>query len=210
VRPRLAAAAALLALALPAAPAAADSGGDIDARALAIAEARLDGGRAHLWRNLIWGGASALGGTGLALASDRDEHPARWAFGVQTAVWGAVDVGIGVVGLALLAGPPTERSAAEVVSRERLFHDALLVNMGLDVGYIGVGATLLVLAERGVDNRDELRGHGAAIMIQGSALLGFELLAWLSSRRRLGQLIDLRLAPVPVTGGGGIAWSGRF
>jgi hypothetical protein len=208
VRSRPAAAAALLALALPATPATA--GGSIDAEALSIAEARLDGGRAHLWRNLIWGGASAIGGTALALASDRDEHPTRWAFGVQTAVWGGIDVGIGVVGLALLAGPPTERSAAEVISRERLFHDALLVNMGLDVGYIGVGATLLVLAERGVENRAELRGHGAAIVIQGSALLGFELLAWLSSRRRLGQLIDLRLAPAPVTGGGGIAWGGRF
>lgn len=182
-----------------------------DSRALEIAENRLDGGRGHLWRNLVWGAVSAAGGGALALASDRGEHPTRWAFGLQTAIWGAIDVGIGVVGLAVLRGPPEEKTAAEVVRKERLFHDALLLNMGLDVGYMAIGTIMVVAAEKGVDNADEWRGHGAAIIIQGAALLGFEVAAWVGSRRRLGELIDLRLEVGPVAAGGWrIGLSGTF
>lgn len=195
-------------LALAAPPAAAGEGATGDP--LAIARARLAGGRAHLWRNLVWGATSLVGGGALALASDRDQHPTRWAFGVQSAVWGGIDVGIGVTGLVILAGPPSERGLAAVIDKERLFHDALLLNMGLDVGYIGLGATLWFAASRGADGADELRGHGQAIMVQGAALLSFEVLAWLSSRRRLGRLLELDLAVAPASGGRGLALGGRF
>ena len=160
----------------------------------AIANDRLDGGRAHLWRNMVWGVASAAGGTALALTSDRDQHPTRWAFGLQTAIWGGIDIGIAGVGLYLLSGPPEERGVRATIAKERLFHDALLLNMGLDVGYIAVGAGMLIAARKEFDNAGEWRGHGAAIVIQGTALLAFEVVAWRGSRRRLGRLIDLTVA----------------
>lgn len=207
--PRLAAIAGSLLLATPGARAE-PAGPQLDPEVLAVAEARLDGGRTHLWRNLIWGGASILGGGALALGSDRGEHPTRWAFGVQNAIWGGIDLGIGVAGLLILRGPPDDTDLAEVIDKERLFHDALLLNMGLDVGYIGLGATLVFAAGSGIDNADELKGHGAAIMIQGGALLTFEILAWLGSRRRLDALVEMRLSPVPVYGGAGLGLGGRF
>lgn len=173
---------------------------------LAIAGDRLDAGRAHLWRNLVWGGTSAVGGAALALSADRAEHPTRWAFGIQTAIWGGIDIGIAAVGLYLLRGPPDERGVRATVGKERLFHDALLVNMGLDVGYIAVGTAMLIAADSGVDNADEWRGHGAAVVIQGSALLAFEILAWRDSRRRLGRLLDLSVTASRET----VGIAGRF
>lgn len=187
-------------LAILASPARADD------RALAIAADRLDGGRAHLWRNMVWGVASAAGGTALALASDRDDHPTRWAFGVQTAIWGGIDIGIAAVGLYLLRGPPEERGVRATIDKERLFHDALLVNIGLDAGYMAVGTAMLIAADRGVDSADHWRGHGAAVVIQGAALMAFELAAWYGSRRRLGQLIDLAVAADGQT----VGIAGRF
>lgn len=193
---------AIAALVAVSTPAAADTG---DLR-LELAGDRLDDGRAHLWRNLVWGSVSAAGGAALALTSDRAKHPTRWAFGVQTAIWGGIDIAIAGVGLYLLAGPPDDRDLAETIDKERLFHDALLLNMGLDVGYVAVGAAMLVAARKDFANAAEWRGHGAAIVIQGSALLAFEIVAWRQARRRLGRLIDLQLS----VGDRSVGVAGRF
>lgn len=177
-------------------PASADSA---DLR-LELAGERLDDGRAHLWRNLVWGTAATIGGAALALASDRGEHPTRWAFGVQTAIWGGLDIGIAGVGLYLLRGPADDKDLADTIGAERLYHDALLLNMGLDVGYIAIGATMLAAARKDFDGAGEWRGHGAAIVVQGAALLTFEIIAWRQARRRLGRLVELQITPAGVAG----------
>ncbi len=155
------------------------------------AEARVASGRRHLWRNLVWGGTNLVGGSALSLLSDRSEHPTRWAFGIQSAAWGAIDVGIAGVGLWILSGAPAGRTRAELIDKERLYHDALLFNMGLDVAYMAAGTAIVVASARGVNNADEWRGHGSAIIVQGAALLTFEVIAWLGTRRRLTELISV-------------------
>ena len=113
---------------------------------------RLEDGRGHLWRNLVWGSAATIGGTALALASDRDEHPFRWAFGIQTAIWGGIDIAIAGVGLYLLRGRPTTRTCRRRSVRSASTTTPLLITMGLDVGYIAVGAGMLVAARKDFDN----------------------------------------------------------
>ena len=152
---------------------------------------RVSSGRSHLWQSIIWGGASVVGGGALTLSSDRGEHPTRWAFGVQTAAWGAIDIGIGAVGLVILRGPPSGRTRADLIERERLYHDALVFSMGLDIAYMTAGTLMTVASYRGVDNALEWRGHGSAIIIQGAALFTIEAIAWLGSRGRLEKLIEL-------------------
>jgi hypothetical protein len=87
-------------------------------------------------------------------------------FGRQTAAWGAVDGVIALVG--------ARRQAAGRTTPDARLRRVLLVNAGLDVGYLAAGAWLL--------RRTRWRGDGAAVLVQGAFLL------WLDATyaRRLG------------------------
>jgi hypothetical protein len=101
-----------------------------------------------------WAVASVVVGGLLAL------RPASRGFGRQTAAWGVVDGAIAVVG--------ARRRAARGPTEPHRLRRVLLVNAGLDVGYLAVGAVLL--RTRGGRGRD-LRGDGAAVLVQGAFLL---------------------------------------
>lgn len=87
------------------------------------------------------------------------------AFGQQSAMWGLVDLGI--------AGVSLMRPAGEA-SRVR---KVLLVNAGLDVGYIAGGAHVAYhrTSFGGRISSDAARGHGLAVIGQGAQLLAFDL-----------------------------------
>lgn len=149
-----------------------------------------DARRDHLWRVAAWGGVNVAGGLALVLASARNEQGARWAFGAMSAGWGAVNVGIAAVGLATA---PTEAamSYGTALSAERNFHDILLLNLGLNVAYAGVGGTMLAAGYRDVSNAAEWRGFGTSLILQGAGLLVLDGAAFLASRARLGELIGM-------------------
>lgn len=104
------------------------------------------------------GGSSVLAG----LLAARSGSATVRAFGRQTAGWGAIDLAI--AGVATLRPPPASATKLRKV---------LLVNAGLDVGYILGGAHLMWHRPRfgGRITAGESRAHGAAIVIQGGALL---------------------------------------
>ena len=149
-----------------------------------------DARRDHLWRVAAWGGANVAGGLALVLASRRQANGARWAFGAMSAGWGAVNVGIAAVGLAT---SPTEALTGydAVLSAERTFHDILLLNLGLNVAYAGVGGAMLAAGYRGVDTAPEWRGFGTSLIVQGAGLLVLDGIVFLASRARLGELIGM-------------------
>ncbi|GHE11135.1 DUF6992 family protein [Klenkia taihuensis] len=82
-------------------------------------------------------------------------RPATRGFGRQTAAWGAVDGAIAAVG-----ARNRRRRGPTAPARLRT---VLLVNAGLDVGYLLAGAALL--------RSDRWRGDGAAVLVQGAFLL---------------------------------------
>ena len=109
-----------------------------------------------LW--LVLAGIGFLSG----LRCTRGPETHRWftGFWVMTIFWVAVDLVIVV--WALLA--PVDDVAE--------FQKLLLINSGLDVVYIIVGGIL-------VTRKDRLAsGFGAAIILQGVFLLGFDLVWW--------------------------------
>ena len=81
--------------------------------------------------------------------------PRTRGFGRQTAAWGAVDGAIALVG--------ARRRAAHGPTDPARLRRVLLLNAGLDVGYLAAGAALLRRARR--------RGDGAAVLVQGAFLL---------------------------------------
>ena len=110
----------------------------------------------------VWGVGSVLAGTVLASCGS---SPARRAFGLQTAGWGAIDLAIAGAG-ALSSKPPTAASLRRL----------LWINAGLDVLYIAAGAHVAVRKPRfgGRITADQALGHGAAVVVQGAALLGLD------------------------------------
>ena len=74
---------------------------------------------------------------------------------------------------------------------ENGYADVLLVNLGLNVGYAAVGATLWAASGRGVANPEAWRGHGQALILQGAGLLVLDGIAYVGTRARLGALVDV-------------------
>ena len=125
--------------------------------------------RVHILRLVLWGAASLVVGTGLVLMVrlGRPESSLLKHFGVQTAAWGAVELGVAL----LLLRSLSLRDLSGATQLDRL----LWMNIGLDVGYALVGITLVVVGWRAV-RRFGLVGAGIAIVMQGAALAILDLL----------------------------------
>ena len=125
--------------------------------------------RAHLLRLALWGAASLLIGTALVamLRLGRPRSPLLKHFGIQTGAWGAVELGVALLLLPSLA--LRDLSGATRLDRR------VWMNIGLDVGYVLVGITLVVIGWRAV-RRFGLVGAGMAIVLQGAALAVLDLL----------------------------------
>lgn len=123
-----------------------------------------------------WGAVNTIAGTVLWLRSDQS---APRAFGRQTAAWGAVDLAIAGVGF--------WRSRTTTPSAIQL-RTTLLLNSGLDVGYVGGGlwwrsnGAAIHRWFRGYDPA-AAPGDGSAIVIQGAFLLLLDgTFAWQAGR----------------------------
>jgi hypothetical protein len=126
--------------------------------------------RAHLARLLVWAVGSILSGTLLlavaALRGGAGPAPLLRHFAIQTAAWGAINLAIVLWaqrGLKL-------RDYAGARSLDRI----LWLNLGLDVGYIGVGVTLAVAGWL-LGRRLGAVGAGVGIVVQGAALFVLDL-----------------------------------
>lgn len=116
-----------------------------------------------------FGAASVIGGGVLAVVS---EDPTRRAFGQQTAMWGAINLAI--------AGVGAWRGQSHPAQGSRL-RRTLLINAGLDVGYLATGAHMAHHRStfRGRVSPEAARGHGLAVVIQAAGLMKLDLFyAW--------------------------------
>lgn len=144
---------------------------------------------AHLWRVAAWGGVNTLGGLALVWGTRRTQRSARWHFGAMSAGWGVVNVGIATAGLLGSSAPPPADLSA-VLAAERQFHDILLFNLGLNVAYSAVGATMIGAGYRDVSNTGRWRGFGTSLVLQGAGLLVLDGIAFFASRTRLTRLLS--------------------
>ena len=169
-----------------------------------LASSRASAERAHLWRVGVWGAANVALGAALLATADGDAHPGRRAFGIQSATWGTVNAGIAAFGLTRGAAD-TLSTLAGALRAENGLGDVLWLNVGLDAGYMAVGATLWIVASKGVSNPARWRGHGQAVLLQGAVLLALDAVVLTGSQARLGALTDLAQTAALVPTGTGLA-----
>ncbi len=130
---------------------------------------------------LRWGIGSSLIGAVLLLVP----RPFWRQFGLQAVSWGMIDVVLAIVGRrqALVRAEQLASGALDESAAEReaaAFERILLINAGLDVGYIAAGG---FTAARFADRPDR-RGLGLGILVQGLFLLLFDALVARDVRRR--------------------------
>ncbi len=124
--------------------------------------------RLHILKLTVWAAASILAGTALiaVLRIRRTHSPLLLHFGIQTAAWGAVNLLIAL--WARTAAELRDRDAAVALDRFVWF------NIGLDAGYVLVGATLAISGWV-LGRRLGLVGAGVGVMVQGLALALLDL-----------------------------------
>lgn len=118
--------------------------------------------RAHLHLLLLWGSASiGLGLLLLVTAGRLRRSPLIFHFAAQSAVWGGIESAFAFSALRSL--PLRDLGAATLLDR------LLWLNLGLEIGYVAVGATVAVSAWL-LGRRYGGVGAGVAITVQGLAL----------------------------------------
>lgn len=91
-------------------------------------------------------------------------------------MWNVVNLSIAGYALYSNSTTPWETlHASEFLARHIKTEKILLINAGLDLGYIGAGFLLRHLSTRSVNNTHLLQGYGNALILQGAFLLVFDL-----------------------------------
>jgi hypothetical protein len=111
---------------------------------------------------LGWSGLSMASGAVLLSTGSRVTRD----FGWQNLGWGAIDGGIALVAKHAIA--EKRRKGFDPEQERKKFRKILLVNALLDIAYIGVGSALAV------SRKDNRKGHGYGVIVQGSFLFLFD------------------------------------
>jgi hypothetical protein len=132
------------------------------------ADTLLDVERLHVLKLLVWGALSVGVGTALIalIRVRRIDSPLLRHFAIQSAAWGAVDIAIAIWAKQELH----LRDLASAVALDRF----VWLNVGLDAGYVAVGATLALIGWN-LGRRLGLVGSGLGVIVQGCALVLLDL-----------------------------------
>ena len=117
------------------------------------------------------------------------------AFWQANAAWNTVNLAI--AGLSLhgqASATPGSWDLARSLSEGQKMEKLLLLNAGLDVGYIAFGGYLLERGHRTDSAR--LRGWGKSLLLQGGFLLLFDVVLWALNSNHNSKL-TARLTPAP-------------
>ena len=130
---------------------------------------------------LLWSIISIFGGLILQIPRSRITN----GIGIQSSAWGLIDAIIAIFGdraAKQRAAQLVDPLAKDIVDREsHKLYKILLVNTGLDVGYMLGGSALALTKGK---NDPGWRGHGIGIIIQGAFLFIFDLVHMLLIGRK--------------------------
>lgn len=134
----------------------------------------------------------AVGGIGWASTKGKTKYIHQ-----MNAIWNVANLGAAILGYTSTINDKNktytpEESLKEQNKLEKIF----LVNGGLDVIYIGAG---IYLNHHGnMNNSDQSRGYGSAVILQGAFLLLFDATMY-TSERRVGNRLRKFLMKNPIT-----------
>ncbi len=90
--------------------------------------------------------------------------------------WNAVNLGLATVGyLNAIHADPSSFDIATTITQQYNIEKILLLNTGLDVGYMLGGLYLMERSKNNNKNPERLKGFGKSIVLQGGFLFAFDL-----------------------------------
>lgn len=130
-------------------------------------------------------------------------------FHEMNAGWGAVNLVIAGLGYwASTKADPGSFDLAASVNEQHKIQKILLLNTGLDVGYMLGGAYLIERSKNTTNKPERLEGFGKSILLQGAFLFVFDIGTYLIHQRSNSEL-DTLLNSLQV-GPGGIGLQLQF
>lgn len=129
------------------------------------------------------------------------------SFHQMNVMWNVVNLGLAVPGyLGASPGNADSLSLGETIHAQHQIEKILLVNAGLDVGYIMTGFFLREKSKTATKRNDMFKGFGNSLLLQGSFLLLFDSVFYLVQHRHGQASLSPILAHLSV-GPGYIEWT---
>lgn len=126
---------------------------------------------------VLGGWAVANIGIGAALYGNRQGED-RY-FHLMNIGWNAVNLGLATAGyLSAVNTDPGSLDLYETVKAQHGIQKILLLNAGLDVGYMLGGLYLMERSKNAEKKPERLKGFGKSIILQGAFLFAFDLAAY--------------------------------
>jgi hypothetical protein len=101
-------------------------------------------------------------------------------FHLMNVGWGVINLGLATAGyLGAIHGNPATFDAAATIIQQYNIEKILLLNTGLDVGYMLGGLYLMERSKNTRKNPERLKGFGKSIIMQGGFLFAFDLTFYL-------------------------------
>jgi len=123
-----------------------------------------------------WGAANLVSGAALAAGAEGSNR----YFHLMNIGWGAVNVSLATLGfIRVKKSDPSGYDLENTVEEQHRIEKILLLNTGLDVGYMLGGLYLMERSRREGVNEEQLKGFGQSIIMQGAFLFAFDLTTFL-------------------------------
>jgi hypothetical protein len=134
-----------------------------------------------------WGIANAItGGVGMFTTEGQTKY-----FHQMNAGWGVINAGIAAFGYyGSQQFGLEEPIGMSLLNKNLSLSKAFLFNTGLDVGYIVGGLYLRERAKTATELPERLRGFGNSVILQGSFLFTFDLIAYLLNNQHTVKIQD--------------------
>ena len=128
-------------------------------------------------------GNFAVSGAGYFAAED--EYTKR--FHEMNVMWNTVNFGLALPGYFKAKKNAGDWDATEMERQQRKTQSIFLINSAVDIGYIATGMYLRGEAENRPDEADMFRGYGDSMVLQGSFLFAFDLVAYAIHKRHYNR-----------------------
>lgn len=130
-------------------------------------------------------GNIAVGSYGFLSGSGRTKY-----FHQMNAAWNVVNISIGAFAYyQYLHSNPSDFNLIQSINEARSIENILLLNIGLNVGYIATGAFLW---ERGIrKDHSRLLGYGPSLIMQGGFLLVFDSVIYALNKSQNEKMFNL-------------------
>lgn len=119
--------------------------------------------------------------SGAGYFSAEDEYTKH--FHEMNVMWNTVNFGLALPGYLKAKKNAGDWDAAEMERQQRKTQSIFLINSAVDIGYIATGIYLRGEAENRPDESDMFRGYGDSMVLQGSFLFAFDLVAYAIHKR---------------------------